>query len=115
MLLKVPALGDTLRYAIVERFCRVFASMVSAGVPLPEAMRVAGSSLNNRVYTDALDEARTAMLEGQGLAGPISATKLFPSTATQMMRVGEDTGSLDTQLATAQRELQATVDNLTIE
>ena len=117
VLLKLPAIGDTLRYAIVERFCRVFASMVSAGVPLPEAMRVAGSSLNNRVYTDALDEARTAMLEGQGLAGPISATKLFPSMATQMMRVGEDTGSLDTQLEVAasfyEQELDFKIKRLT--
>ncbi len=101
LLLRLPAIGDTLKYAIVERFCRVFASMVSAGVPLPEAMRVAASSLNNRVYQDALAEARAAMLEGQGLAGPISRTGLFPGTASQMMRVGEDTGSLDTQLEVA--------------
>ena len=75
-------LGDTLRYAIVERFCRIFASMVSAGVPLPEAMRVAAGSLNNRVYQDALAQAREAMLEGQGLSGPVGRTALFPGMAT---------------------------------
>ena len=38
------------------------------------------------------------ILEGQGIAGPLTRTGLFPGTATQMLRVGEDTGSLDTQL-----------------
>jgi len=117
MLLKLPAVGVTLRYAIVERFCRIFASMVSAGVPLPEAMRVASASLNNRIYEDALDVARTDMLEGGGLAGPISRTELFPGTATQMIRVGEDTGSLDTQLEVAagfyEQELDYKVKRLT--
>ena len=116
-LLRLPAIGGTLRYAIVERFCRVFASMVSAGVPLPEAMRVATSSLNNRVFQDALELSRTAMLEGQGLAGPIGRTGLFPGTATAMMRVGEDTGSLDTQLEVAasfyEQELDYKIKRLT--
>lgn len=117
VLLRVPALGDTLRYSVVERFCRVLASMISAGVPLPEAMRVATGSLNNRVYQDALAGARSAMLEGQGLAGPISRTRLFPGMATQMMRVGEDTGSLDTQLEVAasfyEQELDYKIKRLT--
>ena len=117
LLLRLPAIGGTIRFAIIERFCRIFASMVSAGVPLPEAMRVATSSLNNRVYEDALGVARAAMLEGQGLAGPIGRTRLFPGTATQMMRVGEDTGSLDTQLEVAagfyEQELDYKIKRLT--
>ena len=38
------------------------------------------------------------MHEGEGIAGPLARTELFPGTATQMLRIGEDTGSLDTQL-----------------
>jgi type IV pilus assembly protein PilC len=97
-LLKVPVLGETIRYALVERFCRVLASMVAAGVNLPEAVRVATDSLRNRVFIRGLDGVTEAMLEGQGIAMPLARTRLFPGTAAQMLRVGEETGSLDHQL-----------------
>ncbi|MET0524091.1 MAG: type II secretion system F family protein [Nocardioides sp.] len=97
-LLKVPVLGVTIQYALVERFCRVLASMVGAGVNLTEALAVTTEALRNRVYVKRLGEVTEQMLEGQGVAGPLARTGLFPGTATQMLRVGEDTGSLDTQL-----------------
>ena len=97
-LLKVPVLGEAIQYALVERFCRVMASMVGAGVNLPEAIRVATDSLRNRVFMKRLNGVTEQMLEGQGLAGPLARTQLFPGTATSMLRVGEETGSMDTQL-----------------
>lgn len=97
-LLKVPVLGDTIQYALTERFCRILASMVSAGVSLTEALTVTTEALRNRVYVKGLGEVSEQILEGQGIAGPLARTGLFPGTATQMLRVGEDTGSLDTQL-----------------
>lgn len=99
LLLKVPVLGETIQFALVERFCRVLASMVSAGVNLTEALSVTTEGLRNRVYIKRLSEVSEQMLEGQGIAGPLGRTGLFPGTATQMLRVGEETGSLDTQLA----------------
>lgn len=98
LFLALPVLGDTIQFALVERFCRVLASMVGAGVPLPEALRVATESLRNRVFLRALWQVAEGVLEGEGLARPLAATRLFPRTAAQMMRVGEDTGTLDTQL-----------------
>lgn len=97
-LLKVPVLGETIQYALVERFCRVMSSMVGAGVNLPEAIAVATDSVRNRVFIKRLNGVTEQMLEGQGLAGPLARTQLFPGTATSMIRVGEDTGSMDTQL-----------------
>lgn len=97
-LLKVPVLGDTIQYALVERFCRVLGSMVSAGVNLTDGLAVTTEALRNRVYVKRLGEVTEQILEGQGIAGPLTRTGLFPGTATSMLRVGEDTGSLDTQL-----------------
>jgi type IV pilus assembly protein PilC len=117
LLLGLPVLGVTVRFALIERFTRVLASMVGAGVPLPEAMKVATESLNNRVFTVALEAARTAMIEGAGLAQPLAASRLFPGVASQMIRVGEDTGTLDTQLEVAarfyERELDYKIQKLT--
>lgn len=70
-------------------------------MPLPEAMKVATDSLNNLVFEDALTVARQEMLSGGGLSGPIARTNLFPGMASQMMRVGEQTGTLDSQLVVA--------------
>jgi type IV pilus assembly protein PilC len=109
-LLSVPVLGVTIQYALVERFCRILASMVGAGVALPEALRVATDSLRNRVYIRSLNSVSEAMLEGEGIAGPLARSELFPSTAAQMLRVGEETGTLDTQLATTAEYYETELD-----
>jgi type IV pilus assembly protein PilC len=100
-LLRLPALGEVVHYALLERFCRVMASMMVAGVPLPEAMGVTTAAINNHKFRVGLTEAREAMLRGEGFAKPLARTELFPSTAKQMFQVGEATGTLDNQLETA--------------
>lgn len=110
LLLKVPVLGEAIQYALVERFCRVLASMVSAGVNLTEALEVTTEALRNRVFIRRLNEVTEQMLEGQGVAGPLARTRLFPGTATSMLRVGEDTGSLDTQLEVTAEYYEAELD-----
>ena len=101
MILRLPVIGEVARYTVIERFCRIIAAMMQAGVPLPEAMQAAIEGSNNGVYANALGHVRDAMLEGEGMARPIVATGLFPAAATQMMRVGEETGTLDQQLNSA--------------
>lgn len=101
MVLRLPLLGDLVRTALLERFCRILSSMLSAGVTLPQAMTVAGTAMNNAVFRVGLADAREAMLRGEGLSEPLAATGLFPPAARQMMRVGENTGTLDKQLDTA--------------
>ncbi|HZT64507.1 MAG TPA: type II secretion system F family protein [Acidimicrobiales bacterium] len=101
LILKVPVLKDLVRNAVLERFCRILSSMNRAGVPLPDALAVTSEGTNNYVYKKGLVPAREAMMRGEGLARPLSATGLFPPAARQMLRVGEDTGTLDEQLETA--------------
>jgi type IV pilus assembly protein PilC len=110
LFLKMPVLGDTIQYALVERFSRILSSMVSAGVALPDALRVASESLRNRVYVRALAGVGEAMLVGEGLARPLAATELFPSTAVRMIRVGEETGTLDDQLEVTARYYEGELD-----
>jgi type IV pilus assembly protein PilC len=101
VILKTPVIGDLVRGSIVERFCRTLSSMVRSGVPLPDALVVAAEGTNNAVYNEGLTEVRNSMLRGEGLAGPLARTNLFPGAAKQMIRVGEETGTLDAQLTTA--------------
>ena len=117
MFLRVPLIKDIVLYSITERVCRIVAAMVKAGVPLPDTLAAAILGTNNKVFEQALQGAQERMLEGEGLAGPIADTGLFPTAATQMMRVGEDTGTLDTQLDNAAqyygRELEYKLKKLT--
>lgn len=101
VILKLPLFGDMVQHAILERVCRILASMIQAGVSLPEAMTVTGDATNNAVYKRGLAEIREEMLEGQGLSGPLARSGLFPSAARQIFRVGEETGTLDEQLRIA--------------
>ena len=110
LFLALPVLGVTIQFALVERFCRILSSMVSAGVSLPEALRVATESLRNLVFMRALSDVGEQMLEGEGLAGPLVNSGLFPATAAQMMRVGEETGTLDTQLEVTAKYYEGELD-----
>ena len=115
--LKLPVVGDLTETAIIERTCRVLASMLRAGVDLPRSMAVTAESSNNAVYRTALEKVREAMMQGEGLAEPISQTGLFPAAARQMFRVGEETGTLDQQLEVAAayyaRELETKLERAT--
>jgi type IV pilus assembly protein PilC len=108
--LAMPVLGSTIQYALVERFSRILSSMVSAGVNLPEALRVASESLRNLVFIRALSQVEESMLEGDGLARPLARTGLFPSTASLMIQVGEQTGTLDAQLEATARYYEGELD-----
>ncbi|MEJ7583291.1 MAG: type II secretion system F family protein [Acidimicrobiales bacterium] len=110
LMLRLPIIGSLVRHAIVERFCRIFSSMLTAGVAVPEALAVTGNATNNRVYQRGIGMAREAMMRGEGLARPLAATGLFPTSTTQMFRVGENTGTFDEQLATAATYLDRELD-----
>jgi type IV pilus assembly protein PilC len=116
-LLRLPVVGDLIQHVVLERFCRILSSMMKAGVPLTDAMRVTTDATNNTVYQRGLTSARAAMLRGEGLAGPLNESGLFPPSAKQMFRVGENTGTLDQQLETAavyfERELDYKIQRFT--
>jgi type IV pilus assembly protein PilC len=109
-MLKIPMVRDIVRYAVVERLCRILGAMSAAAVPLPDAMRAAMRGANNTVFEQKLQSAHERMLEGEGLAGPMADTGLFPEAAIQMVRVGEDTGTLDQQLDNAAQYYSSELD-----
>jgi type IV pilus assembly protein PilC len=117
LVLKLPVVGPLVQTSIIERVCRVLASLVTAGVDLPRAMAVTADSSSNVVYRDGLNHIREEMMEGKGLAEPLMQTGLFPAAARQMFRVGEETGTLDDQLVTAaafyRRELDLKIKHFT--
>ncbi|MGQ0826158.1 MAG: type II secretion system F family protein [Actinomycetota bacterium] len=117
LMLRMPLVHDVVLFAVTERVCRIVAGMIKAGVPLPETLSAAIQGTNNKVFEKGMVTAQERMLEGEGLAQPIADTELFPRAAVQMMRVGEETGTLDLQLGNAAdyygRELEYKLKKLT--
>lgn len=99
--LRTPMLGPILSAAALERFCRVLALGVRAGVPMAEAMWMTTGATGLVGHRIRLDQARDEMWKGGGFTGPMMATGLFPAPVRLMLRVGEETGTLADQLETA--------------
>lgn len=103
MVLRIPVIGEIVRYAIVERITRVLGALVRSGVPLPEAMEAVTDLSNNAQFERGLGEVKEAMMKGEGIGSPLQRTKLFPVAVVQMVKVGENTGTLDEQLENTAR------------
>lgn len=92
--LKVPLLGQTLRLAYVCRSIQTLGMLVKSGLPLAEALVLTRDMMPNLYYWRFFDDVRTHIGEGKSLSADFEATTLFPPMVTQMMSVGEQTGTL---------------------
>lgn len=97
-LLRLPVLGSIVQYAIIERFMRTLATMLGAGIPISQTFDVAIASAGNIRYKRGLDSVRKRMVTGDGFSAPLEATGLFAPMMIRMVRVGEETGTLDSSL-----------------
>ncbi len=100
LLLKIPVIGLINVQSNVSRICHTMSILLRAGLPMAEIMELVIQTTGNVIFREALERVRTEMLQGHGLSRPISQERVFPSLLTQMVRVGEETGALDSNLET---------------
>jgi len=115
--LKLPVFGVLLRKIAIARFARNFSNMIGAGVPILTALRIVGEVSGNYVLEEALVEVAESVRQGESIAAPLTASGVFPSMVTQMIAVGEDSGSLQTMLEKVadfyDQEVKSTTESLT--
>lgn len=99
-LLRLPLVGQVTLHGQISRFARTSSTLIRAGLPLSEVMEMAVHTTENVIVAAALERARVALLTGQGLSAPLAAEQVFPSLLVQMVRVGEETGTLEDNLET---------------
>lgn len=99
--LRLPVLGPIILSAVLNRFSRTLAMVLKAGVPLGQTFDAVIAGTGNKVFQRGLGTVKEQMTGGEGFAGPLLRTHLFPPMLTQMVRVGEETGTLDTYLEQA--------------
>jgi general secretion pathway protein F len=93
--LNAPAIGPIVSRAETARFARSMATLVANGVPLVQSLRIGRTMLNNQVMANAVDDVAQGVKRGEGLAAPLRRSGAFPSLASHLLQVGEETGRLD--------------------
>jgi len=116
LLLALPIIGDVLRKASVARFCRTFSTLSAAGVPILEALDTVAETSGNVVIEEVILSSKDSISQGQTLTAPLEASKIFPIMVTQMISIGEQTGSLEEMLGKIadfyEEEVDTAVDNM---
>jgi type IV pilus assembly protein PilC len=96
--LRLPVVGSIVTYSIIERFTRTLSTMLHAGIPISQTFDVATAASGNIRYKKSLDSVKQRMVTGDGFSAPLEATGLFAPMMIRMVRVGEETGTLDNSL-----------------
>ena len=110
--LRLPVLGPALRRAEIAKLARVLGTVITAGVPLLESLRLAADAANNTAYYEALAQTEVQVREGQALAETLANSGLFPDDVCQLVAIGESTGTLESSLVKVAELYEAEVDHL---
>ena len=98
LMLKLPRVGDLVAKVETARFSRTMGTLLTNGVPALSALAITRETLSNTVFIEAVAEAGEQMSEGKGISGPLGETGVFPKLGLQMIRIGEESGELETML-----------------
>ncbi len=110
ILLRLPIFGPVIRKATIARWTRTLSTMFAAGVPLVEALDSVGGASGNAVYLDATRKIQTEVSTGTSLTMAMQNADVFPNLVTQMVQIGEESGSLDAMLGKVADFFEAEVD-----
>jgi type IV pilus assembly protein PilC len=116
--LRVPmGVGQIVRKLAIARFSRTLGTLISSGVPILQAIEITGQAAGNVVVENAMKAVQVSVKEGATITEPLEKEKVFPAMVTQMIAVGEETGSLDAMLSKIadfyEDEVNASIKSLT--
>ncbi|PIS10911.1 MAG: type II secretion system F family protein [Bdellovibrio sp. CG10_big_fil_rev_8_21_14_0_10_47_8] len=96
--IQLPLFGDLIQKSSVARLTRTLSTLLSSGVGVIEALEIASKTAGNKVIEDALMRSKDSVISGKPLATPLIREKMIPDMVTQMIAIGEQSGTLDTML-----------------
>ena len=95
---RLPVLGGLIRKTAIARFTRTLGTLISAGVPILEAILITRDTSGNYIYEKALGSVHDSIRDGETFAGPLREAKVCDPIVVNMIDVGEETGDLDIML-----------------
>lgn len=110
--MKAPLFGMLIIKGNLSSFTRTLATMLTAGVPIIDALEICIDTLDNTQIAKDLTKVRKAVMEGKSITEPLSRIKYFPPLVNQMMKVGESTGNLDNMLIKVADVFESEVEEL---
>jgi type IV pilus assembly protein PilC len=94
ILFKLPVIGDTLLKFQVAQFCRTLATLLTGGTPLVAALSTSAEAISSRLIRGTVGQATQFVREGESLHAALSASRVMPDMALDMIEVGESSGAL---------------------
>jgi type IV pilus assembly protein PilC len=115
--LRPPVFGPLVHKVALARFTSTLSSLLSAGVPIIEALDIVAANSGNQIVADAVRSAQDGVRQGQALSASLAQHEVMPIMVTQMIETGEESGALDAMLEKVatfyDNEVSATIDSLT--
>ena len=107
----LPLIGPIVSKTAISKFSRTLGTLMGSGVPILSALNIVKETSGNEVVSQAISKVYEAVKEGEGMAGPLQATKIFPEMVISMIEVGEETGKLPEMLDKIADTFDEEVDN----
>ncbi len=98
--IKVPIFADLTVKQNAAKFARNLSTMLAAGISMPDAVEIVSETMSNKYFTTAMKDARSDVMQGIPLSQPIEKCGLFPPMVYHMVRIGEETGNIESMLDT---------------
>lgn len=116
LMLRTPVIKVVITKIAIARFSRTFASLMSAGVGVLQALAITGGAIGNKVIEKELADAAIEVQNGKQLSEVLEGSPHFPKIVSQMLAVGEETGQTDAVLIKVadfyEEEVATTIDSL---
>lgn len=109
--LKIPAFGPLVIKSIYAKLSMVLSNLLTAGVPIIEALEISSRVTNNILVREAIGRIQEEILTGKNLSELFAGEKIFPMEFSEFMKVGERTGSVDEMFNSLATYYEAEVDN----
>ncbi len=116
LILKVPLLGKVVKYIYLARFAENFSTLVKSGIPIVNALQISARVVGNVVYEQIILDVAERVKVGETISENMAKYEEFPQVMVQMMKIGEETGKIDSTLTSMAkfytREADQLVSNL---
>lgn len=116
MLLNLPLLGNIIRNMNTTNLTRTLGTLLTNGVPILTALGIVKATMSNDVLVDALASAEENLKQGKDMSSALIESGEFPKMATQMIKMGEETGKMEEMLErtaiTYDKQLKTTIERL---
>ncbi len=96
--LKLPVFGDLIKKTAIARFSRTLSTLTASGVPILTGLEITATTSGNKIIEESVLKARENISAGKNIFEPLKESKVFPPLVTDLIRVGEESGSMGEML-----------------